>query len=523
MSIVNLSAEQLPGIVGQIGFAAGPLAGSTSRYPVLIMAQALPGTPAAGAGINAGQVYGPDTSVPMQSVNDVIALAGAGSPAHLMVNDFFTLNKVSSLYFVAVPAGSGSLAATWTLVVSVGTLTNGSVSLQVGPDLPTITSVNSSVDTATSIAQNMALNINANVNLPVTAVATSGTLVLTTKAVGARQNWLRAFAKVTSGSGVTLSQTVPSYFVGGAGEDTVGYEQVCSNLAVNGLRYYYYVPEAGYDSVDGTLIDGYVFNDQILALAGSPTFLRQRLITGSVDTVSNTCAAVLGIGDADPRSEVLCLPAGEVTPGRLAARAAAAYSAVELPPLTSQDVNFDGFGNDAGSFSLWNVPAPLNGQAMSVISQQTCTISGVTPIAVQRGGRTSIVKRVTNRFYTAGASSSTFDGRITDGGKVTICDFFTDDLTAQLVATFPRALINPDPPQGSPPAIPGVATPGLVKQVVQNLIQVYASRGLINGPQTLANLVVQIDPVIQTQIDITVGLFTSNPLHVVSLQVLQVQ
>lgn len=525
MSIVNLSSQTLPGVYGQIGFAAGPITGGTSVYSVLLLGNMRQDDAGlALANLDGYQVYGPGTQVPMQSTQDAINLFGSGSPLALAVADFYALNKQTALYACPIRQPVGT-AATYILTITLsGTQTAGSVSLQVGPDAPVITSIGAT-DTVTNIAANMANNINASNLLPVIATSTLGVLTLTTVTVGARNNFLRAYAKITSGTGVVLAVTggvsgnsVPSFFLNGTGSDSLDLTHALNALAVNGQRYYYYVPEAGADSVDGTSFEN-VFTSQILALAAPPTFLRQRLIGGSVDTLAATQTVAATMGSADPRAEIICLPADECTPFRLATRAAAAYSQAEIPPLSAQDVNFDGFGNDAQSFASWNVPAPLNGTALSIISQQQATITGITPLAVQRGGRTSIVKRVTNHFFSNG--SGTFDGRITDGGKVTICDFFTDDVTTQLVATFPRCLIAADPLQGNPPAVPGVATPGLVKQVVQGVINNYASRGLINGANTLANLQVFIDQNNPAQIDIVCGLFPNNPLHIVNLQVLQ--
>ena len=41
MAIVNLSAQTLPGVYGQIGFAAGPLSGGQSTYSVLLLGNML--------------------------------------------------------------------------------------------------------------------------------------------------------------------------------------------------------------------------------------------------------------------------------------------------------------------------------------------------------------------------------------------------------------------------------------------------------------------------------------------------
>ena len=517
ITLLGIGPNSLPGVYGQINFAQGQLSLGGSTYSAIILAN-ITSSGSAFSGISNNQVYGPDTQVTMQSVNDAITLFGAGSPAHLMVADFMAVNKSTPLYVLPVAQASGGAAATFTLTLtSSGTLTNGAVSLQVGPDAPVVTAVNASVDTLTSIAANMAANVNATNNLPVVATSSAGVLTLTTKTVGARNNFLRAYAKIVSGSGLVLSQTQPTSFTGGSGADTTGLASALAALAVNGQRYYYYVSECGADTVDGYSVSS--FGDlvtQIQQLATPVVGLRQRLVAGSVDTFANTVEVSAAANE--PRVEIVCLPGAETTPARLAARAAAAYSLVETPPLAAGNVNFDGFGNDATSTGLFNVAAPLNGSAPSNTALQSATITGLTPLQVVRGGRTSIVKRVTTRFFSNG--SGTFDGRITDGGKVTVCDQFLDNLQAQIVATFPRKLIGTDPPPGGV-AVPGVATPALVKKVVQGVIQEYASRGLIDGAQTLANLVVQREVSPTSRIGVQVGLFVNDLLHTVVLQINQ--
>jgi len=518
ITLTGIGPNTLPGVYGQINFAQGQLSLGGSNYSAIILAN-ITSSGSAYAGIANNQVYGPDTQVTMQTVQDAINLFGSGSPAHLMVADFMAVNKSTPLYVLPVAAATGS-AATWILTLTTsGTLTNGSISLQVGPDAPVVTTINASIpDTVTTIAANMAANINATNSLPVTATSLAGVLTLTAKVVGARGNWLRCYAKVLSGTGIVLSQTQPSFATSGVGADTVGVAAALAALAVNGQRYYYYIPEAGADTVDGYLVATFGdFVTQIQQLATPVVGLRQRLVAGSVDSIANTVQVSTAANE--PRVEIVCLPTCETTPGRLAARAAAAYSLLEVAPLQASGVNFDGFGNDATSTGLFNVAAPLNGSAPSNISLQSATLTGLTPLQVVRGGKTAIVKRVTTRFFTNG--SGTFDGRITDGGKVTICDQFLDDLQTQIVATFPRKLIASDPAAGGQPAPPGVCTPALVRQVVQGVIANYASRGLINGQSTLANLVVQREVSPTSRISVQVGLFVNDLLHTVVLQVNQ--
>ena len=145
ITLLGIGPNSLPGVYGQINFAQGQLSLGGSTYSAIILAN-ITSSGSAFSGISNNQVYGPDTQVTMQSVNDAITLFGAGSPAHLMVADFMAVNKSTPLYVLPVAQASGGAAATFTLTLtSSGTLTNGAVSLQVGPDAPVVTAVNDAV------------------------------------------------------------------------------------------------------------------------------------------------------------------------------------------------------------------------------------------------------------------------------------------------------------------------------------------------------------------------------------------
>src|SRR5260221_4713 len=240
-------------------------------------------------------------------------------------------------------------------------------------------------DSATTVAANMAININSQTYLPVTASANTGTLTLTAKVKGARGNWIRASARTLSGSGITSSVQRQTYFTNGAGADS--YTNTLNYLATNGIRYYYYISEAGYDSVDSTQFEAIQASIDTLS---QPTIgLRQRAVGGSCDTLAHTETVSAAVNDA--RAEGVWLQNSDTVPSELATNAVAAYMLFEVPPLSAGGVNFDGFGNDAVSAPFWNaVRAPLDGTAPSQASIKSAILSGITAIKVQQGGRTSI-------------------------------------------------------------------------------------------------------------------------------------
>lgn len=508
INIIGLGPNDPPGVFLQVQFAQGQTSLGNTKYAALILANmASTGT----AGVD-GYLYGPDTLVPMTTSQDALNLFGAGSPAHRMVLAFMKTNPNTPLYVAPVKAANGGVAASLAITITGPATASGTIRCNIVGDTPVDTGFLSG-DTATTIASNMAANINSQVNLPVTALASSGTLTLTAKVVGARGNWIRASARVLSGAGVTSNVSKQTYFTGGAGSDS--YANVLSFLATNGLRFYQYITEAGCDNVDATQFEA--VQSQIDTLAQPTVGLRQRAIAGSCDSLANTTTVTTAVND--PRCEVVWLQNSDTLPSELAANAAAAYMLFETPPLSAGGVNFDGFGNDAVSAPFWNaVKAPLDGSAPSSTSIKSAVLSGITPLKVQQGGRTSIVKRVTTRFL----NGSVNDYRITDMGKVTICDYFSDDLVNLLVNRYPRKLIANDPVQGSPPPGANVVTPSQVKNTVIELINQYAAAGLINGPAAISGLVVQRESSPSSRIGIRVPLFTNDPLHTFGVSVDQV-
>lgn len=506
-----------PGVYAQEQFAQGVPSIGNTKYAAIILANMNQSVGTAGVD---GYVYGPDTLVPMLSSQDAISLFGDGSPAYRMVAAFLKVNQGTPLYVAPVKASTGS-AASLNIVISGSVTGSGTIRCNIVGDPPVDTPFLSGVDNATSIAAAMAVNINSQTHLPVTATASSGTLTITAKVAGARGNWLRASARVLAGSGITSSVVKPTFFTGGTGSDS--YTNVLNFLAANGIRYYYYICECGADSVDG-YVGGSFAGTQVAAvqtqidnLAQPVIGIVQKAFFGSSDTLGNTTNVTTNMNDA--RCEVAFLQNSDTVPSELATNCAAVYSLFETPPLTAGSINYDGFGNDPGSAPFWNaVYAPLDGSAPSSTTIQSCVVSGITALKVERGGRTSIVKRITSRFL----SGSVNDFRITDAGKVTITDFFTDDLKSLVKLRFPRKLVANDPVQGQSPPTANVVTPSMVKNVVIELANQYASAGLINGPQVIQNLVVQREANPSSRISIMCPLFTSDPLHTVVMQINQV-
>lgn len=516
INVLGVSQNSPPGVFTQLDFATGAASAPISQYSVLLYANPLSGTPAASAA--AGTVYGPDTLTTMQTTTDIINLAGAGSPAHLMVAAFLQNNKTTPLYYAPVRQASGGTPSELSISLSTGSGQSvGVVRFRVDGK-PPVDTVFAATDSPSTIASNMAANINGQINLPVVAVGSGATLVVSSKTVGGRTNWLRGFAQVISGSGVSVSVASPTFFSGGAGSDAANYMDVLNVVASNGVRYYYNVPEAGWDSQDG-YSDGIInlLQDQVDSLALPAVGLRERVIAGSVDTLAHTAAVSTDIND--PRLECISCANLDLTPAELAATWCSAVTLFETAPITAGGVNYDGFGGDPVSQPFWNVPAPLDGTAPSSSDIQTAVVSGVTILKVVQGGKTNVVKRCTSRFLTSGY----LDLRITDAGVVTVCDQLVDEIGGLLVEQYPRAMIQPDPTQGgSVPPPPNVVTPSMVKNTVSQVVNAFAAAGVVNAVETLPGISVVINAGNPSSFGILLPIFTSNLAHQFLLQANQV-
>lgn len=515
----GISSNSPPGVYVSLLFAQGISSAPTQVYSALILAN---GTSAGSqSSAAAGSVFGPDTLTPMQVEGDVINLSGAGSPAHLMWKSFRSINTTTPLYWAPVQAASGVDGYQNITITATGgsTQTTGVVQYSVDGKTP-VQVVFAATDGQNTIAANLAAAINGRVNLPVTATSATNVLTVTAKTAGLRTNNLRGFAQVVSGSGVTVSVTSPSFFINGAGSDATNYTSVLNAIATNGQRYYYYIPEAGLDNADG-YTNGIPaeIQSQLDSMALPAIGIRQRAIFGSNDTVAHTAAAVQQIND--PRLEVIQCKNLDLTAGELAAKWCGAVMLFETTPLSALGVNFDSFGGDPGSQPFWNVRAPLDGSAPSASDIQTAIVEGITPLRVIAGGSTNVVKRITTRWFTTVGGTNYLDLRVTDSGKVTICDRFFDDLQALIALRFPRMLIGNDPAAGSPPSPPGVVTPSKVREACIEVITQYSAAGLINGQLTVNGLQVQRNVQNSSSIGITVPLFVADPLHQVLINGLQ--
>ncbi len=493
------SSDPVPGVYVQTNFAQGEATGSGSPRSILVLANKT----SSGSATVDTVIYGPDTLTPLQTEADMIALGGAGSEAHRMFRRIAAINKDTSVYFLFVTASAGT-AATGTVTIATTATANGTHRLWVGDEF-----VETSIatgDTVTTIAAAIKASVNAKTHWPVTADNVAGVLTLTAKIAGPRGNWIRFMASITSGIGSTTTATADAFLSAGATAD--------SNVAALATilpKSFYYIVSAAEDSTQFAALV-----TQVNTQASPTTGIRQRAFAGSVDTLASATTLATTINAA--RAEVIWSEKSPYTPAELAANAAAAYALFETSP--NPRTNFAGFGNDAITTNYWKVPkSRTDSAAPSRASIKSALNNGLSPLAVNPNNTTFLVNRITSRSL----SGSTADYRIRPAHKVTICDFFANDLQAKMVLQNAGKRIANDPAKGARAPGPSVVTPQICQGQVFGLLNDYDQNDLLQDVDLIkAGTVIQRETSPTTRMGIRIPLRPIDNLEQIAIDVSQV-
>lgn len=462
ITLVGFSGnDPVPGAYLEVAFAQGDASGSGSPIEVLLMGNKL----STGAATVDTVVYGPDSIVQLQGEDDCISLFGAGSELHRMFRRFTKINKNTTLRAIAVTESAGA-QATGTITF-VGTASgDGTARLYVHDEFVEVPIAN--LDTAATTASSLCDEVNKQSHWGVTAttVATGvwGYARLTAKQKGTRGNDIRYMPSITPGIGMTVPTAVDQSLASGSTADS----NTTALATINNSKYYYIASAANDSTQFGALVT------QVGVQSAPITGIRQRAIAGSVDTISNTNTLATGRNSA--RADIVWAEKNPWCPSELAAYLASVITLFETKP--NPRTNFAGFGNDARTAPYWLVPRPrLDSAIPSRTSIKSALNNGVTPIGVNPNGSTYLVNLITTRSL----NGSTNDYRVRDHHKVTICDFFGEDLLVKTILQFAGKRVGDDPPQGSQPPGPDVVTPSRYRGCVFGLLDNYNNLDLLQN------------------------------------------
>ncbi len=487
ISVTGVGADYgLPGNFLEINFAVGGSAGFQGERPILLIGNKT----SAGDATTGTVVYGPLTALPIQTEAEVISRFGPGSELHRMWRRVVAVNRTTSVYAIAVADAAGT-AATLDVTVTNTATADGNLRFYVQDEFVDVKIT--SGDVIATICANLRTAVNAKTHWAVTqGAATSGVFAITAKQTGVRGNEIRISAAITSTGTIvtTISHAAVTPLASGATADSF----TTALATIVGRSFYYIVNPS---NAHAAQFDAVL--DQVRIQATPTEGIRQRVFTGFTGTSANAITAATHANVNYERAELIWSGNSDWTSAEIAANNAAVYSLKELGAKPRN--NFSGFGTDAGSASLWKVPAPRDGSAPTKTTLNSLINNGVTPIGVTANGGTYLVKRITTRSLT-GATS---DYRIRDAHRVTQLDFFADDLLTKLNLQFAGRDLGDDLAVGQKPTDPDLVTPSIIKAAVLRLIDDYAENSRFKRAATIkANTVVQRSSASSNRVEIRI-------------------
>lgn len=483
------ASDPVPGAYLEVNFAQGQAAGAGTPIEVLLMGNRT----SSGVATVDTEVYGPETLIPLQTEADCINLFGAGSELHRMWRRFVKVNGDTTVRAIAITESAGT-AASLAAVISTPAAANGNIRIFVHDEFVDVGVA--SGDAVDSIGAACAAAINNMTHWGVTAAYNSGTdtLTITAKQNGPRGNQIRVQVIVSPGVNTAFStMTTDSPLAGGATADSN--TTALATIATN--RYYYIVSAAGDATQAGAAAT------QINLQATPTTGIRQRLIIGAVGTLGATTTIATGINAA--RTEVVWSEKSVWTEAELAANQAAVITKFETAP--NPRTNFCNFGQSPDTQDYWLVPGPRVTTARpSRTSIKSALNNGISPVGVQTNGRTYLVNRITSRSL----NGSVNDYRIRAAHKVTVCDFFGDDLLTKTVLQFSGKRIMNDPARGQRPPGGQVVTPVQYRGAIFRLLDDYDANDLLDDVQAIKS-----GTVVQRESSPTTRMTARIPMRVV--------
>jgi phage tail sheath gpL-like len=496
-----------PGGFLEINFAKGVSAGYQGQRLAILVANAT----SAGTAVRDTKIYGPDTDVPCQTETDVINLGGPGSEAHRGWRRWTRVNRTTPLYLLFVTESTGTAA---TLNVTIATTAAASGFLRFWCTDEFVDQTIATGDTPTVIATALAALINAQTDWPITATPTAGVLAVTAKEKGPRGNDIKVQANIfSSGTILTTVDTGSSTaLASGATADSN-----TTALATLLPKLFYHIVSAANDA---TQLDALVaqVNAQALPTVG----IRQRVWAGFSGTLANSIT--LATGQNAARSELAWQKSSDLTPFEIACSEAAAIAAWDAGKAPRPLHNFDGFGNSSDTQPYWAIPAPRSGVSPTPAEIESALHNGVSPIASNQNGTTYLVSRITTRSL----NGSTPDYRTKDAHKVSVCDYFADDVLQIVRDNFQGKDIADDPAVGQP--VPSgeqvnsqVVTPRVFKAALFRVIDDHNEDGQLQHVDVIkANTIVQRETSPTTRMSARVPLQPIDVLHQVAIAVDQV-
>lgn len=493
MSDINIGVPvdyPVPGDYLQINFGVGPGGGDQGQAAILIIGNKT----SAGSGTVDTEVYGPNSSTPLQNETDMIGLAGTGSEAHriwLRVRRVLDLAETVGVtappVYAIFPTESVGVAASLDFLIANVSTGTAVLRFYCGDDFCDTQVANTeAVDT---LGAALAVSINNQTRWPITASYNSGTdtLTVTARQKGPRGNEIRVWAKIISGStATTITNNASTPLASGATADSW-----TTALATIVSTRYYYIASPSSD-VAGTTYDDLV--TQVLSQALPISGIRQRVFAGFVGTLANGSTVAANALINTERSEIYWLQTAELTAGEIAGHTAAVHAVFET---LDWSYNFRDFGlgeiRGIDTAKFWKIPAPqtkANWPTAGTAGSLAAALNGgLTPIGVTTSGQTYITRSITTRHK----NGSNFDYRARDSHIVSVLDHWADRLLADITTKFGGSKIIDDLGPGETVPDPRTVQPTQIKALVFQHIDDVANSQFKKAAEIKSAVIVQRD------------------------------
>lgn len=455
ISSVIATANKSPGSYFEVALGVGVASAGNAPRRVALVGQKL-----------AAGTWTANAPIPVFTEEDAIAGAGQGSELHLMVRAALRAYRGVTLFAVPL-ADPGGTAADGDIVFSGAATADGVYDIEVAGELVQV-SVDSG-DAAAVIAAAVASALNDLPDLPVTATVAVATVTVTAKQTGTRGNNI---SLRSSGNIAGVTETHHSgYLTGGVGTDTLTGAQA----AMDPERYHL----IGLAHDDAASIQSW--RDHVEDNAAPLEGKRQQIVAATKDTLANAITLATGVNAA--RAQIAWHYNADDTPSVVAAAVAATRAELEGtdPAAPMSDVH--------GTVVRGLRPQPTVADRPIQSELASALDNGLTPISLDRAGRTYIHRSVTSRSQDSGGNPNY---AVLDTAKVTVSDYVADQLQvwwSGFVAL--NGKLAPDDADGNPPP-PGVATPSTIKDGIYAELKALEPQMLTNVDEQLPNLVVEI-------------------------------
>lgn len=487
----------------QINYGVGPGGGGNDPYGILIIANASAATATTGLATRDTQVYGPNSTPPLQNENDMIALGGPGSEAHRIwrrvrrVLDIAqTIGVTAPPVYVVFPTESVGVAASLSFLLT-NTSTGQAVIRFYCEDEFVDVNVGATAVIATTGAA-LVTAINNQTNWPITAAFSTPNVVVTAKNLGPRGNEIRVWAQMISGTTAqTIGNTSSTPLASGATSDS----WTTALATILPTRYYYIVSPSS--DTAGTTFDDLV--TQVLLQAQPITGIRQRVFSGYIGSQANGSTVAANAAVNTERAQIYWLQTAEMTAGEIAGVAAAVHAVFESRDWSHNLRDF-GLGQirDVDTSKFWKVNAPqtkANWPTKGVSGSQAAALNnGLTPIGVTTDGRTYITRSITTRHK----NGSNFDYRVRDSHIVSVLDHWSDDVVATIHVRYGATKIIDDLGPGETVGDEATVQPSQIKSLVFEKIDAVANKHFKKAAEIKAGVIVQRDSTNRNRVNIRI-------------------